>query len=579
VQLFERSPIAMYRARGGEVIAVNAALARLLGFETADELMTSELRAQLATPRGWKRRDGKDIAVQISTETIDGDTFAWILDDGNDGELRRTSTILDMCMRLMPAIYWIMDRDLRIVRVGGAVEPILGYATNTFVGSTLHEVERIESGSRDPIVDHQRALAGEQVTTENLYRGKLLQNTLGPFRDASGEIIGVIGTCIDATATRALEQRMIDAQRAESLGVLAGGLAHDFNNLLVAVIGSADIALRDLPATSLVRTTIENIRIAGLRAAELVEQLLAYAGRGGRGTKRVMPADLVEELLRIVAPSLERVETKVDIPKDVALRGDPAQVRQVLLNLIVNARDALGANGGSIAIAAHTLSHPGDPDTDADVILAAPAGDYLAISVADNGPGFDRETRRHVFEPFWTTKVTGHGLGLAAVLGIVRAHGGGIRVRSTPGHGATFEILWPAANPRARSNPPSPPPITRDRTVLVVDDEDLVRDVVARMIEELGYAAITAADGPSALALLENHPVDAVLVDLTMPHMSGADVITAVRARRPGLPVVLCSGFDRSGRGSVAADAYLPKPFRIDALERTLAKLLPLRSV
>jgi len=345
------------------------------------------------------------------------------------------------------------------------------------------------------------------------------------------------------------------------------------------VIGSADIALRDLAPTSHVRTTIENIRIAGLRAAELVEQLLAYAGRGGRGTKRVMPAELVDELLRIVAPSLEHVTTAVDIPDDVALRGDPAQVRQVLLNLITNARDALGPKGGSISIAARTRHHTGDPDTDPDVVLAAPPGDYLAISVGDNGPGFDRETRRHVFEPFWTTKATGHGLGLAAVLGIVRAHGGGIRVRSAAGKGATFEILWPAANPRARSNPPSPAPVSHNRTVLVVDDEDLVRDVVARMIEELGYSAVTAPDGESALALLDARAVDAVLVDLTMPTMSGADVIAAVRERKPGLPVVLCSGFDRSGRGPVSADAYLPKPFRIEALERTLAKLLPLRSV
>jgi CheY-like chemotaxis protein len=228
-------------------------------------------------------------------------------------------------------------------------------------------------------------------------------------------------------------------------------------------------------------------------------------------------------------------------------------------------------------VRATPIAHAGNADTDGDVVLAAPPGDYLAIVVTDDGPGFDVETRRHVFEPFFTTKATGHGLGLAAVLGIVRAHGGGIRVRSELGKGASFEVLWPAANARARSNPPAPQP--PQRTVLVVDDEDLVRDVVARMIVELGYAAVTAADGTAALAILEQRAIDAVLVDLTMPTMNGADVIAAVRALRPGLPVVLCSGFDRSGKGPVAADGYLPKPFRIEALERTLAKLLPLRSV
>jgi len=208
--------------------------------------------------------------------------------------------------------------------------------------------------------------------------------------------------------------------------------------------------------------------------------------------------------------------------------------------------------------------------------LSAPAGSYVVIEVEDNGPGMDAETLRHVFEPFFSTKTRGHGLGLAAVLGIVRAHGGGIRVISSPGTGARFQILWPAAVTapmRATSQP------VGSRTVLVIDDEDLVRDVVARMVEDLGYSAVTAADGKSGLDVVDRQTVDAVLVDLTMPLMSGADVVAALREKRPDLPVVVCSGFDRDGRGPVQADAYLPKPFRIDALERTLAKLLPLRSV
>jgi CheY-like chemotaxis protein len=177
-----------------------------------------------------------------------------------------------------------------------------------------------------------------------------------------------------------------------------------------------------------------------------------------------------------------------------------------------------------------------------------------------------------VFEPFFTTKQTGHGLGLAAVLGIVRAHHGGLRLRTKPGHGATFQILWPAVA-TGTGRAPTPPPTAR--TVLVIDDEDLVRDVVARMIEDLGYDVVTARDGAAGIAMLDNASVDAVLVDMTMPIMSGVDVIQAVRARRPHMPVILCSGFDRNNVGPVVADAYLPKPFRIDALERTLAKLLP----
>jgi CheY-like chemotaxis protein len=163
------------------------------------------------------------------------------------------------------------------------------------------------------------------------------------------------------------------------------------------------------------------------------------------------------------------------------------------------------------------------------------------------------------------------------VLGIVRAHGGGLKLKSAPGQGARFCVFWPAAVTlvqRAVSEPP-----ISGRTVLVIDDEDLVRDVVARMIDDLGYTAVTASNGADGLALIDRQPVDAVLVDMSMPLMSGADVIAALRSKKPGLPVVLCSGYDRASRGPVAADAYLPKPFRIEALERTLAKLLPLRSV
>jgi CheY-like chemotaxis protein len=181
----------------------------------------------------------------------------------------------------------------------------------------------------------------------------------------------------------------------------------------------------------------------------------------------------------------------------------------------------------------------------------------------------NHETRRRIFEPFYTTKASGHGLGLAAVLGIVRAHGGGLRLTSSPGQGARFQVLWPMSPP----DEPVKVVVPAARTVLVIDDEDLVRDVVARMIEDLGYSALTACDGASGLEVLATKTVDAVLVDLTMPRMSGADVVATLRKTRPSLPVILCTGFDRDRRGHVEADAYLPKPFRIEALEKTLASI------
>jgi two-component system, cell cycle sensor histidine kinase and response regulator CckA len=241
----------------------------------------------------------------------------------------------------------------------------------------------------------------------------------------------------------------------------------------------------------------------------------------------------------------------------------------VLLNLIANARDAL-AGSGAIHVSARVCQLDGEPDAD-DVSMVGTPGTFLVLEVADNGPGIDRELRRRIFEPFFTTKSTGHGLGLAAVLGIVRAHGGGMRLISAPGDGARFQVLWPAATTPVAMRAVTAPAA---HTILVIDDEDLVRDVVARMIEDLGYAALTAADGKTGLEVVAREPVDAVLVDLTMPRMNGADVVAALRKNRPELPIVLCTGYDRDRRGPVDANAYLPKPFRIEALAETLAKLL-----
>lgn len=459
--LFDRSPVGVYRSTAdGRFQFVNAALARMLGY-SVEQLLRKNLNSEIYVdpsarerliekyvPHGvvdgaqaqWKTSDGRILTVQIwgNVHIVEGEQSfdAWVLDvtalDAATAELRqqredleRTATTLDLVVRQMPAVYYVVDRDLRILRTGGAVQALLGYAPDRFIGRTLHEAHAEDPSSADVIALHHRTLAGEVVEYENEYRGKLLANVIGPHRNAAGDIIGAIGTSIDVTAARQLERRMVDAQRAESLGVLAGGLAHDFNNLLVAVIGNADLALREIPLRTPGRAAIENIRDAGLRAAELTDQLLAYAGRAGTGTTRVEPALVVEELLRIVAPSIPPgVTITVDIPAHLTLRGDPTQVRQVLLNLVTNARDALGEHG---AIAIHARAFEHDGAAVAKDVLTAPEGRYVLLEISDDGSGMDRETLRHVFEPFYTTKQTGHGLGLAAVLGIVRAHGGGIQ--------------------------------------------------------------------------------------------------------------------------------------------------------
>ena len=598
-QLFDRSPIGMYRStEQGQFLHVNRALVELLGYESVEALLAVNLNQDIYVApaqrtemiaryrkRGvvdgalvqWKRRDGRRLSVRIFGHVVEGDTQATfdasVLDvtavEATHAELERTATTLDMVVKQVSAVYWLVDHDLRILRTGGPIMEVLGYPPDTYIGTTLHEVHRQDPGTVNPIDAHTRALVGETATYMTEYRGRQMANTICPYR-VDGVIVGAIGTAVDVTAQRVLESRMVDAQRAESLGVLAGGLAHDFNNLLVAILGNADLGLRDMPLGSPGRAALENVRSAGLRAAELTNQLLAYAGRGGVSSARVAPAPIIDELLRIIAPRMPaNAVATVDIPAGLTIRGDAGQFRQVALNLIGNARDALGDRGGTINVTARLVQHDGAIQPD-DVLTAA-AGPYVQLEVGDDGAGMSAQTRRRVFDPFFTTKSTGHGLGLAAVLGIVRSHGGGLRLVTALGKGARFQVLWPASTTREGVAPVAK---GARKTVLVIDDEDLVRDVVARMVEDLGYAAVAASDGIVGLEIVETQPIDAVLVDLTMPRMSGAEVVAALRARKPNLRIVLCTGYDRDRHGPVAADAYLPKPFRIEALEETLAKLL-----
>jgi two-component system, cell cycle sensor histidine kinase and response regulator CckA len=605
-RLFDRSPIGMYRCdASGRFQQVNDALARLLGYDSAGDVLALTTACDVHVdpadhqrllehrrPDGavegarvrWRTRQGREITVQIHGHVVeDGDGvrfYALVLDvtelEDANRELRiqrearaTTAATLDHVVRQMPAVYWIVDRDLRIITLGGAVQEVVGYPPGRYSGMTIEDIHHQDGESADSVAMHRRAIAGETVTYTTEYRDKHLAVTVAPHRSGDA-IIGAIGTCVELTSHRMLERRLVDAQRAESLGVLAGGLAHDFNSLLVAILGNADLALRELAPRAPGYGALDNIRKAGLRAAELIDQLLAYAGHGGVASTTVAVCPLLDELLKISAPAMPaNVGVRVEITRDMVLRGDASQVRQVLLNLINNARDALAARGGTITISGRRLQHDGAPHP--DDVIAATAGTFVEIQISDDGPGMSWETRRRIFEPFFTTKPSGHGLGLAAVAGIVRAHGGGLRLVTTPGQGARFQVLWPstlASTELAAATPGA------GQIVLVIDDEDLVRDVVARMIRDLGYAAITATDGPAGLDIVDRLPVDAVLVDLTLPRMTGAAVVDALRARRPELPIIVCSGQARDA-GAVRADAYLPKPFLLDSLDDTLARLLP----
>lgn len=375
--------------------------------------------------------------------------------------------------------------------------------------------------------------------------------TFGP----DGDPVRLVGTAQDVTESKlAAEERQLfearwqEAQRLESLGMLAGGIAHDFNNLLVGVLGNASLALSDLPPDSPARTGIEGVELAARRAGELTQQLLAYSGQGSFVVQPLDLAEVVSEmghLLETVVSKKVRLDYEFGVKRPV-VEIDATQFRQVVMNLIVNAAEACGDRQGRIVVRTSIV----DADRsylDTFVVADDREGEYALLEVSDTGSGMSADTQAKIFDPFFTTKSTGRGLGLAGVLGIVRAQGGAVRVKSEPGHGSTVDVLLPlsvAPLPKPISGPKNTLPKGQGM-ILVADDERVIRDVAGAMLTRAGFTVVSACDGDEAVALFteKKDEVDAVILDLMMPGRGGADVLRELRAIRRDLPVVVSSGY------------------------------------
>ena len=409
-----------------------------------------------------------------------------------------------------------------------------------------------------------------------------------PLRDAHGKIYALGGIVTDITdrvsaetERREMERRLTASQKLESLGVLAGGIAHDFNNILTAVLGNASLARQLAAAGTVPEAQLGQIEDAARRAADLCQQMLAYAGKGRVVTDRV---DL-NEIVRGTASLLE-----VSISKNIRLElrladrlppvmADATQLRQIVMNLVINAGDAItestSAPGGRILVATgardvepaelgRAIGHP-----------RLPGGRYVVLEVADNGCGMTPETLTRIFEPFFTTKFSGRGLGLSAVLGIMQSHRGGLFVESAPGAGSTFRLLLPAASGEPAPSGPSaapPKPARLSGTVLVVDDEQAVRDITRAALEAFGLTVITAASGEEAVSLCRRlgDGINLVLVDLTMPGISGEETVRRIRLINARPAIVLMSGYSESDAtqrvGHLGVAGFLQKPFELDGL-------------
>ncbi|MEZ4493997.1 MAG: PAS domain S-box protein [Dehalococcoidia bacterium] len=480
------------------------------------------------------------------------------------------------------------NRRGRIVFANDAMNTIFGYGPEELVGQPLTMLMPHALAS-----SHRMAFQRYQETREKHLSWQSLELT-GRRKDGTeftlemamsegthaGEPV-VTAFIRDITERRRTEEALMQAQKLESLGVLAGGIAHDFNNMLVAIMGNAGLALSELQAEAPAYETVQEIELAARRAAELARQMLAYSGKGRLAVNTVDLTTLVEEIPHLLRTSIGKgVTLRYDLTRDIpAVEADPTQLRQVVMNLVINASDAIGQEEGVISVATGVVDAdreylrsvyiPGDPKP----------GRYCYLEVRDSGSGMSQETLAKIFDPFFTTKFTGKGLGLAAVLGIVRGHKGTIKVESAPGQGTTFRLLLPAADEAVEGT------TVKARTeagwqgmgiVLVVDDEDSVRHVTGRALKTMGFEVIDAEDGQAGLELFKarHQDIACVLMDLTMPRMNGETAALQMKEIDPSVPIVLMSGFDEGEMATRFRDAgmaaFVQKPFEIRTLREAM---------
>jgi signal transduction histidine kinase/CheY-like chemotaxis protein len=380
-----------------------------------------------------------------------------------------------------------------------------------------------------------------------------------------------------------LERRVRRSEKLESLGALAGGIAHDFNNLLVAIMGNVDLVLMDTDPSHPAYEALDQSVRASERATELCRQLLAYAGQGPYEHAVVDMSSVVQDitsLLRVTVPKGTALNYDL-APEDLPIMADTNQLRRVVLNLFANAGDAIGARRGQITVRSYAALDASWYRDDGLFYLDPPAGPVAVLEVNDTGEGIATDNLERIFDPVFTTRGAGRGLGLASVLGIVRGHGGAVHVRSELGAGTQFTLVFPLVDAPIDAVPVPPMPGVEHRSgrVLVVDDEPSVRRAAVALIRRLGYDMVDASDGPSALRAIEEGRGDftCILLDITMPGMNGVDVLRKIRERGYDVPVLLSSGYVLSPIEVLAEYGparFLPKPYTLAALEDAIDELL-----
>ena len=490
---------------------------------------------------------------------------------------------------------WRYEDEPPIEYVSANVEAVFGYpATALMRGDVRYRDIVCVEDRAHALAELQHYVASGAAAFEQEYRvvhadGRLrvVHDHTRVVRDETGAVTHLLGYLTDISERRAAEaelgrmrEQVQHAQKLESLGILAGGIAHDFNNLLVGVLGNAALAMEELPASSPAHPLLEDLQMAARRASELTRQLLAYSGKGRFVVEPVELSGLVREMGRLLSAALsKKAQIVTDLRDDLPpVQADATQVRQIVMNLLTNASDALEDAPGTITIRTRRMHASRAWLAGAHVGADIAEGEYLVLEVSDTGVGMSPDMMPRLFEPFFSTKGAGRGLGLAAVLGIVRSHKGAVRITSVHDSGTTVAILLPVSSADgAASALPDPLPNVVRGTVLVVDDDEAALRVAERTLLRDGYRVLAAPHGRAALDVYaERGPsIDLVLLDLTMPELSGWETLQELKLLDPAVLVLLMSGYaHEAGADTAGAAGFLPKPYGPAELRAAISTVL-----
>jgi two-component system, cell cycle sensor histidine kinase and response regulator CckA len=507
-----------------------------------------------------------------------------------EAALKEAEERFRMLVEHIPAAVYIQNASGKHLYASPQIETITGYTAEEWTTNTTLWSDVIHADDRDRVTEHDRNAGEAETPFEAEYRLVRRDGTVSwlhdrcvPSRDDRGDITMWFGVVVDATAGRAaeavLEEQLRQADKLAAVGQLAGGIAHDFNNVLTTIVGAAELLLVESGPPEDWRESIEEIRAASDRAASLTHQLLAFSRRQLLRPRIVdlnEPVRASERMLRRLIG--EDIELGVSLAEEAApVLVDPSQIDQVLVNLVINARQAM-PSGGKLGISTQTVDLE---EGEAFSLGIDAVGRYVRLTVTDTGEGMDPTTLSHLFEPFFTTREAGSGLGLATVYGIVKQSGGHTEVVSEIGVGTTISVFLPAVEgvPEAIQQVPEPPQRGTE-TLLLVEDEVAVRRLTRRALERYGYEVLEAESPFHALelAVAFSGAIDMVVTDVVMPGMNGRELVEKLRRLRPETRVLFVSGYDEGavlGTDQLPDDvSFLPKPFTPSALHRKVREAI-----